>query len=189
MATASFPWLWSNNDYFLLLLPSRSKNCLHFIEQHSFPRWLSGKESTCQCRRLRFNPWVWKIPWSRKWQPIPVFLPGKSHEQRSLVSYNPSGCKKLDTTEWLSVHAHTHQGEEEGNQDKNVKELQMIANLHIRIGYEDWEIQLKDDSWTNIRESVVSGDTFTPETPVTHIYSPILTSESGLLAFDCPFCP
>ena len=37
------------------------------------PRWLSGKESTCQCRRLRrhgFDPWVGKIPWSRKWQSI-----------------------------------------------------------------------------------------------------------------------
>ena len=48
-------------------------------------RWLSGKKSTCQCRRLRrcrFDPWVMKIPWRRKWQPTPVFLPGKSHEQR-----------------------------------------------------------------------------------------------------------
>ena len=36
-------------------------------------------------RKCRFNPWVGKIPWSRKWQPTPVFLPGKSHGQRSLV--------------------------------------------------------------------------------------------------------
>ena len=44
------------------------------------PRWLSGKESACQCRRYRrcgFDPWVGKSPWRRKWQPIPVFLPGK----------------------------------------------------------------------------------------------------------------
>ena len=40
---------------------------------------LSGKESTCQCKRLRFDPWVRKIPWRRKWQPTPVFLPRKSH--------------------------------------------------------------------------------------------------------------
>ena len=44
---------------------------------------LSGKEPACQCRWLRFYPWVGKIPWRRKWQPIPVFLPGKSHGQRS----------------------------------------------------------------------------------------------------------
>ena len=31
------------------------------------PRWLSGKESACQSRRLRFDPWVGKIPWRRKW--------------------------------------------------------------------------------------------------------------------------
>ena len=37
--------------------------------------WLSGKESTRQCRRRRFDPWLGKIPWRRKWQPTPVFLP------------------------------------------------------------------------------------------------------------------
>ena len=44
------------------------------------PMGLSGKESTCQsrrCKRHEFDPWVRKIPWSRKWQPTPVFLPGK----------------------------------------------------------------------------------------------------------------
>ena len=42
-------------------------------------RWLRGKESSCQCRRCRLDPWVGKIPWRRKWQPTPVYLPGKSH--------------------------------------------------------------------------------------------------------------
>ena len=45
------------------------------------PWWLSSTESACQCRRHGFVPWVWKI---RKWQPTPVFLPGKCHGQRSL---------------------------------------------------------------------------------------------------------
>ena len=40
-----------------------------------------------------FGPWVSKIPWRRKWQPTPVFLPGKSHGQRSLTGYSPRGCK------------------------------------------------------------------------------------------------
>ena len=51
-----------------------------------FPGGASGKESACQCRRRkrhRFDLWVRKIPWRRKWQPIPVFLPGKSHGQES----------------------------------------------------------------------------------------------------------
>ena len=52
-------------------------------------RWLSGKESTCLSRRLGFDPQVRNIPWRRKWQPILVFLPGKSHGQRSLVGYSP----------------------------------------------------------------------------------------------------
>ena len=41
--------------------------------------------------RPRFDPWVRKIPWRRKWQPTLVFLPGKSHGQRSLVGYSPGG--------------------------------------------------------------------------------------------------
>ena len=43
--------------------------------------------SCLQCGRPRFNPWVGKIPWRRKWQPSPVFLPGESHGGRSLVGY------------------------------------------------------------------------------------------------------
>ena len=41
----------------------------------SVAEWLCGKESAYQCRRLGFNPWIRKIPWRKKWQPIPVFLP------------------------------------------------------------------------------------------------------------------
>ena len=59
----------------------------------------SDKESTGQCRRCRFSPWVRKIPWRRAWQPTPVFLPGKSHGQRSLVGYSPQSHKESDTTE------------------------------------------------------------------------------------------
>ena len=54
---------------------------------------LSGKEYTCQFRRRRFDPWSVKIPWRRKWQPTPVFLPGKSHGQRSLVGHSPRDGK------------------------------------------------------------------------------------------------
>ena len=59
------------------------------------PWWLSGKEPTCQCGRHGFNPWVRKIPWRRKWQPTPVFLPTKSHGQRSLMGYSPWGHKRV----------------------------------------------------------------------------------------------
>ena len=65
------------------------------------PRWLSGKEPACQCRRHRrlgFNPWVGKISWRREWQPTAVVLPGKSHGQRNLVGYSPWGSQESDMT-------------------------------------------------------------------------------------------
>ena len=68
------------------------------------PWWLSGKEPTCQCRGPRFNPWVGKIPWSRKCQYTPVFLPREFHGQRSLVGYSPWGHKESDSFEWLHFH-------------------------------------------------------------------------------------
>jgi len=55
-------------------------------EHTGLPRW-RGKQSTCQCRRCDFYPWVRKISWRRKWQPTPVFLPAESHGQRSLAGY------------------------------------------------------------------------------------------------------
>ena len=62
-------------------------------------------KSIClQCGRPGFHPWVRKIPWRRKWQPTPVFLPGESHGWRSLVGYSLWGCKESDTTEWLHFH-------------------------------------------------------------------------------------
>ena len=75
-----------------------------------FPRWCSGKESTCQCRRhkrCRVYLWIWKIPWSRRCQPTTVFLPGKFYGQRSLAGCSIWDCKELDTTEWLTTHTHT----------------------------------------------------------------------------------
>ena len=63
-----------------------------------FPDGTVGKESACQCRRCkrhRLDLWVGKITWRRKWQPSPVFLPGKSHGQRRLVGYSPWGCRRV----------------------------------------------------------------------------------------------
>ena len=64
-----------------------------------FPGGASGTEPICQCKRCGFKPWVGKIPWRRAGQPTPVFLPGESHGQRSLVGYSPRGCKELDMIE------------------------------------------------------------------------------------------
>ena len=82
---------------------AKSQTRLKWLSRHALsfmglPWWLSGKESSCQNKRCRFDPWVGKIPWRRRWQPTPVFLPRKSHRQRSLVGSSPWGCKGVSTT-------------------------------------------------------------------------------------------
>ena len=74
-------------------------------ENKGFPGGASGKEPTCQCRRYKrrqFDPWVGKIPWKGAWQPTPVFLPGESHGQRSLVATVHRSAES-DTAEQLST--------------------------------------------------------------------------------------
>ena len=88
---------------------SRTRLNLAAAAAGGLPRWLSSKESACRrskCRTCRFDSWVGKSPWRRKWQPTPVFLPGESHGQRSLVGYSPQGRKESDTTERLHFHFH-----------------------------------------------------------------------------------
>ena len=69
-----------------------------------FPGGSSGKESSGQCRRHGFHPWVRKNSWRRRWQPTPVFLPGKSHEQGSLAGYTVYGVTKVGH-DWVTEHA------------------------------------------------------------------------------------
>ena len=92
------------------------------------PAGAGGKESTCQYmrhRRHRFYPWVGKIPWKKTWQPTPVFLPGESHGQRSLVGYSAKGAKSRIQLKWLSpptyifMHTHTYTN---GILPSNIKE-------------------------------------------------------------------
>ena len=67
-----------------------------------FPGDAGGRESACQCRRRKrhgFDPWVRKIPWTRKRKPATLFLPGKFHGQRNLVGYSSWGHKEPDRTE------------------------------------------------------------------------------------------
>ena len=61
--------------------------CVH---TWGFPGGTGGKKKKCRRhQRLRFNPWVRKIPWRRAWRPTPEFLPGEFHGQRSLAGYSP----------------------------------------------------------------------------------------------------
>ena len=82
---------------------------LSFLQEHSsktemylyngFPCGSDSKRIYLQCERPGFDLWVWKIHWRRKWQPTSVFVPGKSHGQRTRTRYNPWGCKESNTPE------------------------------------------------------------------------------------------
>ena len=90
--------------YCLLLVFVFWSELPRFTNYSGLPRWPSGEETACQYRRHRFNPWIRKIPWRRKWRPTAVFLPGKSQGQRSLEGYSPRGRKESDTTEHTRRH-------------------------------------------------------------------------------------
>ena len=109
----------------------RRKLC--HLKQHS----VSVKEPACQyrrCKRCGFNPWVGKIPWRRAGQPTPLFLPGESHEQRSLVGYSPQGCKESDTTEQLNTHAGT-----------TVRDVMLQYMLVLGLNFISWKLPFVDN--------------------------------------------
>ena len=109
---------WATSISFFLSLLISINLCILFLCKYSKKIWLclyaliyklfskvSGSKKVptvsflnvgMHCRRLRFDPWVGKIPWRKEWLPTPVLLhtPGKSHGQ-SLVSYSPWGGKSL----------------------------------------------------------------------------------------------
>ena len=112
-----------------------------YIITLGFPDGASGKEPAGQrriCKRHRFNPWVGKISWRRASQPTPVFLPGESHWQKSLVGYSSWGRKELNTTEWLT---HTHKDSEPSKLALVVKNLpanaEDIWDWVQSLGWED----------------------------------------------------
>ena len=107
---------WSPNIIPAALLPEEGSVDVFLPSlEYLHPGGANGKESTYQCRKLKrcgrcgFSPWVGKIPWRRKWQPFPVFLPGESHGQRSLAGHSPWGRKESDTTAVTVSNGSSHQ--------------------------------------------------------------------------------
>ena len=88
--------------------------------REGLPWCLSSDKSTCDIGDLSSIPGVRKNPWRRKWQHTLVFLPRKSHGQRSLVGCSPWGHKELDTeiSLWVSsdIIACCTEGREETHQ-------------------------------------------------------------------------
>ena len=89
-------------------LKMRMSNMQFLLTLFGLPWWLSGKEYACQCRRCKFDPWVGKILLRRKWPPTPVFLPGKYHGQRNLVSYIPVQFSHSIVSDSLRPHELQH---------------------------------------------------------------------------------
>ena len=112
-------------------------------------QWVKNPPQYRRHRRRRFIPWVRKIPWRKKWQPTPVFLPEKFHGQRSLVDCSSKGHKDSDRTERLNAHTYVieywsaHMCEEtpQGQGEKNSKRLQLtvIGTNRVRNDSYFWQ--------------------------------------------------
>ena len=81
-----------------------------YVRSLGLPRWFSGKEFACQCRRRGFNPWVGTIPWRRKWQLTPVFLLPLpwAEEPAGLQSLELQRVRHDSTHTHTRARAHTH---------------------------------------------------------------------------------
>ena len=77
------------------------RNCLTSL---GFPYSSVGKESACGAGNLASISGSGRFPWRRKWQSTPIFLPGESHGQRSLVGYSPKSQKITEVTQQACVH-------------------------------------------------------------------------------------
>ena len=137
------------------------------------------KESAWHCRRckrLRFDPWVRIIPWSRKWQPTPVFLPGESHGQRSLEGYsswNHTICR--DTTEQAQM-------------DSIKPETELVISLlpTVTINWEvSWAWVFLVDSWDGPEFSVKHSSTWSKGRTSAETEKPIVWYDlSGFVVFS-----
>ena len=86
-------WSWVAFPFSRGSSQPRDQTQVSHIAGGFFISWATRAQTlkSLQCGRPRFDPWARKIPWRRKWQTTPVFLPGKSHGQRSLAGYGPWG--------------------------------------------------------------------------------------------------
>ena len=76
---------------------------LRTIGASPITEWVKNLPSLQKTQEMWVWSLAWEVPWRRKWQPTPVFLPEKSQGQRSLVDYNPKGCKELAMTKHNTI--------------------------------------------------------------------------------------
>ena len=78
-----------------------------YQETGGLPKWCSGKEPACQCRRQKrngFDPCIGKIPWRRKWQPTPG-ISSLGNPLNSLPGYSSGGSQRVEH-DWASKNKH-----------------------------------------------------------------------------------
>ena len=93
LSSLPLPVIWIKKKLTSYVTSDKSSNsskhsfliCYGIVVKHGLPWWLRQYRICLQCRRPWLDPWVRKIPWRREWLPTPVFLPGESQGQRSLV--------------------------------------------------------------------------------------------------------
>ena len=92
----------------VVILVSSQWKSTFYSAKYGLSRWLSGKESACNAGDTGDRssiPGLGRSPGGGKWQPTPVFLPEKSHGQRSLAGYSTKGHKESDMTEQLNTYS------------------------------------------------------------------------------------
>ena len=110
-----FPWRVLLGKRCLVYLPnpwscsdvaSRAPDLVSLKSTLGLPRWLSGKESLFQCRSCRFDPWVWRVPWSRKWPPAPLCLLRNPVDRGDCLQSRVSPrIRRISATEQARTHA------------------------------------------------------------------------------------
>ena len=137
------------------------------------PWWLMRLRIRLQCRRLRFDPWVGKIPWRREWKPTPVFFSGESQGQRSLdwvtTTFNLLKCNSLN---WNSFW----------HSDPLSKLTPNKSLKHKNILYSLWE--LRSNPFTFLYKSAVIGRLLFPSVSTCAVFL-ILTHTTAKYQSTC----
>ena len=103
----------------------------------SFSHFTVVKNLTANYRRCEFNPWVGKLPWRRKWQPAPVFLPGESLGERSLVGYSaalnmPANLENSAVAKGLGKGQFSFQSQRKA-MPKNAQTTTQLHSFHMLV--------------------------------------------------------
>ena len=117
-------------------------------------------------------------PWSREWQPAPVFLPGKSHGRRRLAGYSPGGCKESNTPSTCSTWLINNMSV------LGVQQSDSVIHIHVSIPF---QVLFLFRLLENIEESTVLYTLLVICFKYSRVYTSIQGEGNGtLLQYCCP---